>query len=934
MIAFLEKALNVRRNELAPASLLFLYLFLIIGFYIMGMSVGKAMFLSVFPTRLPHAIVATAVVVGVFASVYIRLCHRVRLEFMMIGSLLFFSLSFALFWWLTSSQGKWVYLLIYIWVYMTGAMGPAMGWTMANYVLTTREARRVFGFIGAGQVLGAPCAAFFTADMIRHGHMRPESLLLVMAGMVGACALLVKFLFRQARERLTTLGRPPAATESTPKNVRQIWAYIRSSRYLLLITGLIAVGCAATTIIAYQFNIIVADSYHGNKAAMAVFFSRFDGYMGIASFVLQMALTGRLLRFFGIRVTLFVLPVLFLGGSMGVLLLPTLLTASILKGSHSMLRFSLDKSSCELLYLPVLPPDIKAQIKSFIDGFIWRSADGVAGVALFLFATKLKLSPGKISWVNFVFLLTWIAIAYGVRREYLTVLRQAIERRALDPEKTVAGVLDSTTTEVMARALERAGEQQVLYGLSLFEISREPASHPLLRGLLEHPSPAVRQRALRLLNDAADREILPRVEKMVTDESLEVRTEALHYLVVHTARDPLSLLGAETDFPDYCVQGSVVAYLARSGVPENLAASQVLLEGMLTREDADAAHSRAEAARVLGVIPPPSELHSELTKLLHDNDREVLEQALLAAGRIRNREFLPLVIEKLGEARLVGAASAALAQYGKRAVGTLRDYLNDPAVPLPVRKQIPRVLARIPTEESAAVLSDSLIQGDPGLRYDVLKALNKLRRHDPALLPREVDFADMLEVELMGYYRSFQILAAFDPRADTSVGRATSPGDDSLLTRALRERMDRELERIFRLLALLYPPRDVHNAFVGLKSGRPRVQSNALEVLEHLLRPDLYRRLAYGLDPEISLEEKLKFAERLCHTSVRSKAEALRILLHSEDCWLRTCALHAVGESQVVELSADMRQVPHESDPVLAETWTWANNRLVAAASA
>jgi len=199
----------------------------------------------------------------------------------------------------------------------------------------------------------------------------------------------------------------------------------------------------------------------------------------------------------------------------------------------------------------------------------------------------------------------------------------------------------------------------------------------------------------------------------------------------------------------------------------------------------------------------------------------------------------------------------------------------------------------------------------------VLKALNKLRRSAPALLPASPQFAGLLDAEIVGFYRSSQILAAFDPDAETS---RSHRGSEALLTRALRERMDRELERIFRLLALLYPPRDIHNAYVGLSSRRPRLQANSLEMLEHLLRPELYKRLSWGLDPEISLGERLDFAQRLCRTSVKSTVEALRILLNSEDRWMRACALYTVGKLRVLELSNDVRQVSCHGDSLLAET--------------
>jgi ATP:ADP antiporter, AAA family len=934
MIEFVEKALNVRRSELGPASLLSLYLFLIIGCYIMGQSIGKAMFLKVYPTGLPVAMMGTSIVVGIFATTYIRLSHRIRVEWMMIGSLLFFATCFAGSWWLTHFPGRLVYGFIYAWVFLTGAMGPTMGWTIANYVLTTREARRVFGFIGAGACLGAPVAGFTTASLLHNFHLRPQTLLLLVAGSLVLCSVIVRALYRQGKERIAEANVKPAADPEIPRGFIEIFNYIRRSRYLVLITALITVGCTATMIVTYQFDMIAKAHFGADTARLATFFGNYNGFMGIATFLVQMFLTGHLLRKLGIRITLFVLPVIFVGGTIAVFLAPVLLTAIFLKGTHNLLRFSVDKSSAELLYLPVAPPRIKNQIKSFIDGFMWRVADGIAGLALYLFANILGFSPGRIGLVNMVFLAGWIAIAYGVRREYLNVLRRAIERRTLDPDRIATEVLDSTTTQVLAMSLERGGEQEVMYGLSLLEVGREPGWHPALRGLLDHASPSVRQRALQLLGDAGDKKIQPKVEKMLGDDSPEVRAEALHYLVAHSGRDPLTLMTADTNLPDYVVQAAVVTYLAKTDQADNRAAGQVIFETMLAAAGPGAVRSRIEAARVLGVVPADSELQSHLLPLLGDEDTAVQEQAVLAAGKTQNRDALHPIIERLGNPQLLAAARAALAEYGERALGTLQDHLNDPSVAMSVRKQIPKVLARIATPQAAAVLSNCLLQNDPGLRFELLKALNKMRSLESSLVPPDAQFEDMLNAELMGYYRSFQILAAIDPQGSTSLDGSARPSTWDLLPRALRERMDHELERIFRLLGLLYPPRDIHNAYAGLISGQARIRSNAMEVLEHLVRSDLYKTLVCALDPDVSLKDKLQFAQRLCHTSVESESEAVRVALHSEDRWLRACAIFSIGEKQMLELNEELRRVPHADDPLLDETWNWASARLEASAPA
>ena len=75
---------------------------------------------------------------------------------------------------------------------------------------------------------------------------------------------------------------------------------------------------------------------------------------GAASLVLQLLLTGRLLRVFGVGVALFIVPVAMASASLGVILFGTLVAASALKASDQVLRYSIDKATVELLYLPLL----------------------------------------------------------------------------------------------------------------------------------------------------------------------------------------------------------------------------------------------------------------------------------------------------------------------------------------------------------------------------------------------------------------------------------------------------------------------------------------------------------------------------------------------------------------------------------------------------
>jgi AAA family ATP:ADP antiporter len=926
VIRLLESTLSIKREELAPAVLLFLYLFFAIGCYIIGQSVGDALFLSAFPNYLPHGIIATAVVVGIVTSIYIRLSHRLRLETLVTGSLLTFAAVFALFWLLTRTGKEWVYPLLYVWVYTVGALAPTMGWTLANHSLTTREARRVFGFVGAGGILGAPCAGFLTAALTRQAHLKPEVLLLVIAAGLSCCALWVRLLFRSRRERMaeTDWNVTSAPASDRPKTLLQVWSVIRASRYLLLITALITIGCCATTVVGYQFKLIARQAYQGDKAGLAAFFGTFNGYIGIASFFLQMLLTGRLLSSLGIRVTIFIMPVIFLGGSLGVLLSPILTSAALLRGSQGLLRYSVDKSTTELLYLPITPPSVKNQVKSFIDGFVWRMADGIGGLALLMFASPLSFGPGRMSLLNFTFLGLWIATAYGVRKEYLTVLRSAIEHRKLDPATTATGVLDATTTELLAQSLQHTGEQQALYGLTLFELGREPAWHPALRTLLQHPSAEVRKQALHLLGETRQHGMDRQVEAMLGDESLEVRAEALHYLVHHEHKDPVLLLQTVRDVPAPCLQSAVAMHLANAGVPEWTGAADHILQGMIAEYGAEGAIWRREAARALGKITAALPVHSELLNLATDSNDAVVEQALLSAGRIQFAEAIPTVVQTLGQPHRSGTARAALALYGDEAVPALRDCLNNPEAPFEVRKAIPKALARIATADAARALGMSLVQSNTEIRYEVIKGLNRLRSWHPDRMSTPAEIARMIDFELLAYFRALQIVAALN---GTNHGRASRSTHRRLIVHAVHERMAQDFERVFRLLSLIYPSADIYNAYLSLMSGRPQAQANALEMLEHLLPAELYGRVAGAADPERSFEQKLQLAHRVCQAGVQSEMEALRALLHSGDAWLCACALHDIGAAGLTDLQAAVSDLGR-GEWAVDHTWLWTNARL------
>src|SRR4029077_14007064 len=181
MKRWIERALNIQSGDLGRGVLLSSCLFLVMCSYKVGGVAGNALFLSRFQARhLGYLQIASTVLVTLVVAGYMHVGRRVLLRDLLVGSMAFFSTTWALFWCLAHyySHLIWVFPAFYIWVKVFGVLGATQIWTLANYVLTTREAKRVFGMVGGGGIAGWIFAGFLSKTMAK--SFGTESLLLAM----------------------------------------------------------------------------------------------------------------------------------------------------------------------------------------------------------------------------------------------------------------------------------------------------------------------------------------------------------------------------------------------------------------------------------------------------------------------------------------------------------------------------------------------------------------------------------------------------------------------------------------------------------------------------------------------------------------------------------------------------------------------------------
>jgi len=921
MLNLAERALGLTGRELRRAFPLFAYLFLTMASSVASKAARDALFLDRYRAiDLPYVDIAIAVLVGVAASVYLWMGHRTNLRNLLVGSILFFAANAIVFWtWAASSatESGALFIAIYIWVGVFSVLAPSQVWTLANYVMTTREAKRSFGFIGSGAILGWIVGGLATREAV--SRFGTENMLAFIAVALFGCAGLVIWIWRH---RPDYVGNDVPASGNTRDSATLFdsLALVRESKYLRAIAALVLISALATTVAGWQFKAIAKAAIPGTDD-LAMFFGTFNMIAGVMSLLLQLLLTGRVLRTAGVGAALFIVPTAMLMGSVGVFLLGTLVAAAALKASDQVLRYSIDKATTELLYLPV-PAAQTFRVKSFIDTVVYRAGDAAGGLVVLLFAAVLHWSAVEMSRIGVVLLGAWLVVAWVTRKQYVENLRESIHQHRVDSERATMPVMERDATALISSRL-KGTTREIAYALSLFEMAHDRKVHPAVRGLLHHEQPEIRRQAVALLARAGDASVKPEVEKLLRDPSLEVRTEALLYLTAFDQADPLERIEALGDFEDFSIRAALVAFLARPGATQNVEAARLLLSRMADETGGPGQRTRLEAARLIGTLPDLFE--KELQALLEDEDVEVARAAIAATGKLKKRPLIGALIEKLAEPSLAEVAITALAAFGDRIVGTLRDYLTDEDLKTDVRREIPKVLQAIASPAAQAVLTESVLDRDVILRYHTITALNKLGQRHPERATDRKLIESVLAAEIMGHYRSYQVLGTLGASLDD---------DANPIAHGLRESIEKEAERIFRLLKILYPQYDMHSAHVGLQSNDPVVHDNAVEFLDTVLPPEVRAVVIPLFDREVPVAARIEAANRMLGASLGDREQAIEVMALSQDPWLRSCAAYAMGEMRLTRFAAKLDEWAKDSEPLLRATAIDAREKLRHAAAA
>lgn len=937
----IQNKIGLRKGEGLRASLMFTYIFLVIASLLIVKPVRNSLFLTRFgPEQLPYAFIIVALVSTVFALIYSRLAGRFALNRLIPFSIVSSAFCLTVVWFLLHSgyQPDWFIYAFYVGVAIFGVTMASQFWLLANYLFNAREARRIFGLLGAGGIAGGIFGGYMTRCLTP--VLGTENLILLCVGFLCICLTLFRWVqkkyargnIRRSDSRLHDTGKPVPFVQSLKSML--------SSRHLTYMAGIIAVGVVVANLVDYQFNAVASEKI-GDEDKLTAFFGFWYSNLSVFSLAIQLFITGKVLRKLGVGDSLYFLPAGIMVGALAILFAPFLWAAVLIKVGDGGFKQSINKAGLELLALPI-PSGIKNRAKALIDIFVDNLATGIGGVLLVILTICLGMNVQGISLVIIGFIIVWVVLIRFVKIEYIDSFRQAIEKRTIDLQDPSVYLNDASVSPILDRVFEGDNLRQMMYIMTLMEDSSVDKFAPYLNRLIRHPSGEIRAMVLRLAMDNFKIDFSGEAKALITHEDVRMRIQAILYLC-RRSEDPVATLESFVNDEDREISAAAMICAAEEyrRLPGDFKVEQFIRlhdvtfnpEKYAELSPSEAVSLKCRAAEVIGTARIP-ELYDHLHRLLEDNSTEVLREAVLNAGKTRSPEFIPALIEHLKTRRIRFIARKALAQFGEQVIDNLNERLSDPEESDEIRCGAAKVLAMIDSQKAVNLLMDNIERENLNLRYEVIKAMNKLRSRFPSLKFDAKRVEKLISLEVQNYYSLLSILFQHrkaqtrpDTIADSKSGLSWAGSARQLLEKAIQERLDINLERIFRLLGLKYSPHDIYNSYLGVLSRKPDRQANALEFLDNLLDYN-FKMYIIPIVEYKSIEERIQSLPERYRSVIDTEAEYISSLLKGSDIWLKACVLFHIARSQESKWLEAASELALNPVPLVRESAQYAVNEL------
>ena len=403
--------LGVDRSELGKVLLLFSFFFIVIATYWVQKPIRTSKFISAVGVEyLPLAKLSVTFIILPVVFLYSSMIKRCCRECLVTGCAIVFIMGSLIFWYLFNYElGNWVYFAYYIYVDIYNSVMVVLFWSFANDITPPDQARRIYGFVGAGGILGGLVGSALTGWTVQ--FIGANNLLLVCSGMLTTIVIFSWMLMHQCSLPVPTINRkqPPISWEAAIAGAR----ITLRSPYLIGIAVIVSCYEFVSTIVDYQFSFAVAKLFV-QEEALAAFLGKIGSGTVVLAIFIQVIFTTFILRRYGPKLGLLILPVIMGLGSLFFLAFPFFAFAAVLFASDNSLHYSVNQTSKEVLYTPT-DEATKYQAKAFIDMFLSRLSKGFSSLIILicnLFLIPFGFQNHYLAILSLIIIIAWVVMVY------------------------------------------------------------------------------------------------------------------------------------------------------------------------------------------------------------------------------------------------------------------------------------------------------------------------------------------------------------------------------------------------------------------------------------------------------------------------------------------------------------------------------------------
>ena len=347
-------------------------------------------------------------VFGYLVSHFKRFTFVATTYFFFAASLLVFYLFLTL---APESIGQISGRIFYVWYSVFNLFNTMVFWATMADTYKLEQSKRLYGTIAVGGTLGAIFGPWLTSVLaipIGTANLLLISVFFLFLGVF--CAWLV-FHFSTAAG-FTSLSVNNSDNELDKNEIigGSAWQGLRSalsSPYLLGISGYVLIIAIVGTFLYFTRLAMVA-AVGDDTDLRTTMFAQIDLITQMTTLVLQLIVTGHIMRRLGVSIALAILPIVVIFGMIGLTVVGTLATLVIFEAIYRAIQRAVMRPARETLYT-VVSKEEKYKAKAFIDTFVFRGGD-VVGAWTEGLITRLGMGLFALAAITIPMAIVWAAL--------------------------------------------------------------------------------------------------------------------------------------------------------------------------------------------------------------------------------------------------------------------------------------------------------------------------------------------------------------------------------------------------------------------------------------------------------------------------------------------------------------------------------------------